>query len=129
MSELLFCNRVDKGAGLLVLGTAAQALDLGVAALLGQTGAAGKPVTATDLSFSLIPRLNAAGRLGDAQIALDLLMTDAFDTACKLAAELEATNDKRRAIQLPYEVWIAGLEKNVRDDIPTDVNPGVEPEE
>ena len=70
-----------------------------IAALLGQTGAAGKPVTATDLSFSLIPRLNAAGRLGDAQIALDLLMTDDFDTACKLAAELEATNDKRRAIE------------------------------
>ena len=37
-------------------------------------------------------------------------------------------NDKRRAIQLPYEVWIAGLEKNVRDEIPNgDVNPGVEP--
>ena len=36
MSELLFCNRVDKGAGLLVLGTAAQALDLGITALLGQ---------------------------------------------------------------------------------------------
>ena len=70
-----------------------------IAALLGQTGSAGKPVTATDLSFSLIPRLNAAGRLGDAQVALDLLMTDDFDTACKLAAELEATNDKRRAIE------------------------------
>lgn len=70
-----------------------------IAALLGQTGAAGKPVSATDLSFSLIPRLNAAGRLGDAQVALDLLMTDDFDTACKLAAELEATNDKRRAIE------------------------------
>lgn len=39
-------------------------------------------------------------------------------------------NDKRRAIQLPYEVWIAGLEKNVRDDdIPTDVNPGAKPVE
>lgn len=70
-----------------------------LAALLGQAGVAGKPVTATDLSFSVIPRLNAAGRLGDAQIALDLLMTDDFDTACKLAAKLEATNDKRRAIE------------------------------
>ncbi|MBE6473652.1 MAG: single-stranded-DNA-specific exonuclease RecJ [Coriobacteriaceae bacterium] len=70
-----------------------------LAALLGQAGVAGKQVGATDLSFSLIPRLNAAGRLGDAQVALDLLMTDDFDTACKLAAELEATNDKRRAIE------------------------------
>ncbi len=70
-----------------------------LAALLGQAGMAGKAVSATDLSFSLIPRLNAAGRLGDAQVALDLLMTDDFDTACKLAAELEATNDKRRTIE------------------------------
>ena len=70
-----------------------------IAALLGQTGVAGKPITATDLSFSLIPRLNAAGRMGDAQVALDLLMTDDFDTACRYAAELEATNDKRRAIE------------------------------
>ena len=70
-----------------------------LAALLGQAGVAGKTISATDLSFSLIPRLNAAGRLGNAQIALDLLMTDDFDTACKLAAELEATNDKRRTIE------------------------------
>lgn len=70
-----------------------------LAALLGQAGAAGKQVTATDLSFSLIPRLNAAGRLGDAQVALDLLMTDDFDAACTLAAQLEATNDKRRTIE------------------------------
>ena len=70
-----------------------------LAALLQQTGLANKPLTATDLSFSIIPRLNAAGRLGDAQVALDLLLTDDFDTACKLAAELEATNDKRRAIE------------------------------
>jgi len=70
-----------------------------LAALLGQAGVAGKAVSATDLSFSLIPRLNAAGRLGDAQVALDLLMTDDFDAACKLAADLEATNDKRRTIE------------------------------
>ena len=70
-----------------------------LAALLGQSGAAGKPVSATSLSFSLIPRLNAAGRMGDSQVALDLLMTDDFDAACKYASQLEAVNDKRRAIE------------------------------
>ena len=70
-----------------------------LAALLGQSGVAGKPVTSTSLSFSLIPRLNAAGRMGDAQVALDLMMTDDFDTACSLASQLEAVNDKRRAIE------------------------------
>ncbi|MEI3229920.1 MAG: single-stranded-DNA-specific exonuclease RecJ [Gordonibacter pamelaeae] len=70
-----------------------------IAALLGSSGAADKPVSATNLSFSLIPRLNAAGRMGDAQLALDLLMTDDFDAACRLAAELEAVNDQRRTIE------------------------------
>ena len=70
-----------------------------IAALLGSSGAADKPITATNLSFSLIPRLNAAGRMGDAQLALDLLMTDSFDEAAAKAAELEAVNDLRRTIE------------------------------
>lgn len=70
-----------------------------VAALLGTTGVAGKPLTATSLSFSLIPRLNAAGRMGDAQLALDLLMSDNFSEASVLAERLEAVNDQRRAIE------------------------------
>lgn len=37
-----------------------------IAALLATTGQAGKQLTATNLSFSLIPRLNAAGRMGNA---------------------------------------------------------------
>ena len=70
-----------------------------IAALLGQAGMAGKAISSTELSFSLIPRLNAAGRLGDPQVALDLLMTDDFDAACRFASKLEAVNDKRRAIE------------------------------
>ncbi|MEG2628884.1 MAG: single-stranded-DNA-specific exonuclease RecJ [Raoultibacter sp.] len=70
-----------------------------IAALLAQAGAADKPVAATNLSFSIIPRLNAAGRMGDAQLALDLLLSDSFDEACQKAAELEAVNDRRRAIE------------------------------
>ena len=71
-----------------------------LAALLGVAGAAEKPVTANNLSFSLIPRLNAAGRMGDAQLALDLLLADDFDMANGLATQLEEMNDKRRRIEL-----------------------------
>ena len=35
--------------------------------------------------------------MGDAQLALDLLMCDSFDEACALASQLEAVNDQRRA--------------------------------
>ncbi len=70
-----------------------------IAALVGTSGAAGKPLSASNLSFSLIPRLNAAGRMGDAQLALDLLMCDKYSDACALAERLEAVNDQRRAIE------------------------------
>lgn len=70
-----------------------------IAALLATSGMAGKPVTSTNLSFSVIPRLNAAGRMGDANLALDLLMTDDFEQANLLAAKLEEVNDQRRSIE------------------------------
>ena len=70
-----------------------------IAALIKSTGSEGKPLTATNLSFSLVPRLNAAGRMGDAQLALDLLMCDSFPDACVLAERLEQVNDQRRAIE------------------------------
>lgn len=70
-----------------------------IAALLGESGFADKPVTSSNLSFTLVPRLNAAGRMGNAQLALDLLMCDEFAEAARLAAELEDTNTRRRAIE------------------------------
>lgn len=56
-------------------------------------------ITADALSFSLIPRLNAAGRMADPTLALDLLLArDAVD-AGRLAAALEEINQQRRAIE------------------------------
>ena len=56
-------------------------------------------ITADALSFSLIPRLNAAGRMADPMLALRVLMaTDAVE-AGRLAAQLEETNRERRAIE------------------------------
>lgn len=70
-----------------------------IAALLATTGQAGKPLTATNLSFSLIPRLNAAGRMGNADLALDLLMCDNYADCCAMAERLEDVNNQRRAIE------------------------------
>ena len=64
-----------------------------------------KQITSTGLSFSLIPRLNAAGRMGDADLALDLLMADDFEEAQSLAAELDAVNDKRRRVEQRLTQW------------------------
>ena len=71
-----------------------------IAALLACAGALEAPIASTSLSFSIIPRLNAAGRMGDAAAALDLLLEDDFDKASQLASALEGINDQRRAIEL-----------------------------
>lgn len=70
-----------------------------IVALKETAGVAGKPLSATNLSFSLIPRLNAAGRMGDAQLALDVLLADSYDEAYRLASQLESVNDQRRSIE------------------------------
>lgn len=56
-------------------------------------------ITADGLSFSLIPRLNAAGRMADPKLALDLLLARNPIEASALAAELEEINRQRREIE------------------------------
>lgn len=70
-----------------------------IAALLAQAGCGDQEVSSTNLSFTIIPRLNAAGRMGNAQLALDLLMCDDYLEAASLAMDLEKTNNKRRSIE------------------------------
>ncbi|AEB06723.1 exonuclease RecJ [Coriobacterium glomerans PW2] len=56
-------------------------------------------MTAEALSFSLIPRLNAAGRLADPALALDLLLEWDPVEAGRRAAELEKINTRRRELE------------------------------
>lgn len=56
-------------------------------------------ITADSLSFSLIPRLNAAGRMADPSLALNLLLARDPVEAGRLAAQLEETNRHRRDIE------------------------------
>lgn len=56
-------------------------------------------VTSDSLPFSLIPRLNAAGRMGKTDVALELLLTQDSEHAARLAGELERINQMRREIE------------------------------
>ncbi len=56
-------------------------------------------VGAIDISFRLAPRLNAAGRLGDATVTLDLLRAKSLEEARGHAATIEQINDERKAIE------------------------------
>ncbi|MEA2146520.1 MAG: single-stranded-DNA-specific exonuclease, partial [Solirubrobacteraceae bacterium] len=52
-----------------------------------------------DLGFRLAPRINAAGRLRRADAGLELLLTDDRRRAAEIAAELDAINAERRAVE------------------------------
>jgi single-stranded-DNA-specific exonuclease len=71
----------------------------GIAAALALSRRGDTALTATDLSFSLIPRLNAAGRMGDPASALQLLVDDDPARSFETAALLDAANTERRAIE------------------------------
>lgn len=70
----------------------------GLRALIEVSGLSA-PFTPGDLGFGLGPRLNAAGRLGTAQDALELLLTDDPVRARELATALDAQNRDRRAVE------------------------------
>jgi single-stranded-DNA-specific exonuclease len=70
----------------------------GIRALLDVTGLAGKEVRAHHLGFILGPRLNAAGRVADANDGLRLLLCDDPDEAAALAQRLEGLNVERQAL-------------------------------
>ncbi len=57
------------------------------------------PFTTMNIGFGLAPRLNAAGRLGTAQDALELLLTEDAARARTIAASLDAQNRERRAVE------------------------------
>ena len=68
----------------------------GIRALLEVTGLAGKPLNAGQVAFGLAPRINAAGRMGDADDALRLFLTEDRDEARQLAAQLHELNAVRQ---------------------------------
>ena len=71
----------------------------GLVALAACAGQDISEVTADSLPFSIIPRLNAAGRMGTTDVAIDLLMTNDPAQAPVLAGQLEDINRKRREIE------------------------------
>jgi single-stranded-DNA-specific exonuclease len=70
----------------------------GLRSLLRVTGLLGREIKASHLGFMLGPRLNAAGRVGDAADGLRLLLTDDQVEAERLAGKLEILNTERQAL-------------------------------
>lgn len=97
-------NRILVSTGLRTLGARRRP---GVRALMELGRLSDSTITADDVSFRLTPRLNAAGRLGDAQLALDLLLAPDDVGAAVLASAIDDVNRERQKIQ--ERVWIEAL--------------------
>jgi single-stranded-DNA-specific exonuclease len=71
----------------------------GLRALLDVAGMTGRPITSHQLAFGLAPRLNAAGRMDDASLALELMLTSDDAEAAALARVLDSHNQNRQTEQ------------------------------
>ncbi len=72
---------------------------LGLRALMAECNCEGKPVTAGTIGYILAPRINAAGRMGRSDIALELFLTESPVRAAELAAELCRLNRQRQSVE------------------------------
>jgi len=74
----------------------------GVSALAAVSNTDLTTVTSDQLPFSLIPRLNACGRMGTAELALEVFLTNDSAEATVLAGRLEAINTERRETEAQF---------------------------
>jgi len=89
----------------------------GIRALYAVSHQKDQKITATSVSYLLIPRINASGRMGDASRAVELLMTTDDQEADKLAETLSQENTRRQEIELTiFEEAVAILENPKEGD-------------
>jgi single-stranded-DNA-specific exonuclease len=89
----------------------ANSIHPGVQALFQISGIdEGQEIQPVDVSFKLGPRINASGRLADAARPLEMLMSDNYDAAFRVASELDTLNRERRLIENEVtkaaETWV-----------------------
>jgi single-stranded-DNA-specific exonuclease len=89
-------NRALVRAG---LGVMARGGRPGTKALAEVAGFAASTLTGEDVSFRLAPRINAPGRLGKPDLALELLLAHSDADARRIAAEVEAACTRRKEVQ------------------------------
>ncbi|MBR3888078.1 MAG: single-stranded-DNA-specific exonuclease RecJ [Clostridia bacterium] len=90
-------NRIIVKYGLILM---EQTRNVGLHALINASGYAnGEPLSSTVISFGLAPRMNAAGRMGKPDLALELLLEKDPPKAMNMALELSETNKTRQNVE------------------------------
>ena len=99
-------NRILVRHGLKQLGKSEKS---GIRALLEATGLSGSELTAGQVAFILSPRLNAAGRVQEADLAFRLLCTTSSSEAARLARLLDQLNQERQAMEKAAIEEVTGI--------------------
>ena len=94
--ELKSENRVFVKRGLLSMRHTERT---GLYALIRNAGLMGKPITAGNVSFTLVPRINAVGRLGASGRSVELLLTNDEEEAGEFAVAMSYDNAERQQIE------------------------------
>jgi len=87
---------------------------LGLTALMEQVNLKGKRISSGQVAFVLAPRINAAGRMGNAEQGLRLLLARDQQEAKAIAGSLEEDNDRRRKAD---EKALEEAERRVREEL------------
>lgn len=73
-----------------------------------------------DIGFSIAPRLNAAGRMGQADLAVELLTTDCAERAAELAGYLDELNQQRQTLERSV---LLAARKQIKHDFNAETDP------
>ncbi len=96
VSELRGENRLFVKFG---LETMDEVSNVGLSSLLDVCGLKGRKVSVGGVGFRIGPRINAAGRLGETDLAVRLFFTDSLEESMELASHLDNLNSRRQKIQ------------------------------
>jgi single-stranded-DNA-specific exonuclease len=97
VSPLVGENRVFAKQGLAKIN---RTENLGLQSLIQVCGLRDRVITAGTVGFVLAPRLNAAGRIGDASLCVELLLTDSPERAMAIAEFLDKVNSERQEMEM-----------------------------
>lgn len=73
--------------------------NVGITSLIKAAGLKSNKITATQVAFTIAPRINAAGRMGNPNKAIELLLCEDSDKAAALAAEINQMNVQRQSCE------------------------------
>ncbi len=96
MVPMIGDNRILSRTGIEIINRGARP---GLRALIRVSGIKDRPADTDDIAFRLAPRLNAAGRMGHAKLAVELLTARSDEKAREIAMTLNQLNKKRQAAE------------------------------